>query len=68
MIEQWGILLQEEQWWSNDEYCYKRTSGEAVGNIVTRAPAIRAVGILLEEDQLVEQQEISVRRRPVVGQ
>jgi hypothetical protein len=40
VVEQWGILLQENQWWSSGEYCYKRTSGGAVGNIVTREPVV----------------------------
>jgi hypothetical protein len=44
-------LLQEDQWWSNGEYCYKWTSGEAVGNIVTRGPVMEQWGILLQEDQ-----------------
>jgi hypothetical protein len=40
VVEQWGILLQENQWWSSGEYCYKRTSGGAVWNIVTREPVV----------------------------
>jgi hypothetical protein len=34
VVEQWGILLQDDQCWSSGEYCYKWTSGGAVGNIV----------------------------------
>jgi hypothetical protein len=40
VMEQWGILLLEDQWWSSGEYCYKRTSGGAVENIVTRGPVV----------------------------
>jgi hypothetical protein len=44
-------LLQENQWWSSGEYCYKRTSGGAVGNIVTREPVVEQWRIVLQEDQ-----------------
>ncbi len=39
-LEQQGIFLQEDQWWSSREYCYKRTSGGVSGNIVTRGPVV----------------------------
>ncbi len=43
-LEQQGIFLQEDQWWSSREYCYKRTSGGVAGNIVERELALEQQG------------------------
>ncbi len=51
VVEQWRIVFLEDQWWSSGEYCYKRTSGGAVGNIVTRGPVVEQWRIVLQEDQ-----------------